>query len=68
MIADRRQLLRSGLDEIDVIPVALLGLVAVGRVVGSLRLLALGDQIGMLALEEIELAPDDVLEGHMSSR
>jgi hypothetical protein len=68
MIAEPRELLRSRLDEIDVLPVALLGLVAAGSVVGPLRLLAVGDQIGVLPLEEVELAPDYVLEGRVSSR
>ena len=68
VVAERRELLRARLDEIEVVPVALLGLVAAGRVVGALRLLAVGDQVGVLPLEEVELAPDHVLERHTSSR
>lgn len=68
VVAERSELLGSGLDEIEVVPVALLGIVAAGRAVGALRLLAVGDQVGVLPFEEIELAPDDFPEGQMSSR
>jgi hypothetical protein len=61
-IAESRKDLRAGLDEVQVIGVALLGLIAAGPVVSALRRVAVGDQPGFLALEEVELAPDDILE------
>jgi len=57
-----------GLDEIQIVAVALLGLVAVGGVVRALRVVAVGDQVRALLLEEVELPPDHVFEAHRSSR
>src|SRR5918911_306568 len=60
------------LDEVHVVTVSLLGLRAVGAVVRALGGDAVGDQSGVLALEEVELARDDVgealAEDHASSR
>jgi len=62
-VAQVGQHLRPRLDEIDVVAVAFLRLVALGAVVGTLGLLAVPDQAGVLALEEVELPLDRVLEG-----
>ncbi len=54
--------LGARLDEVDVVAVALLRLVALGPVVGALGLVALPDQVGLVALEQVELTRDDVRE------
>jgi endonuclease/exonuclease/phosphatase family metal-dependent hydrolase len=54
--------LRRGLDEILVVAVALLRVVPVADVVGPLGLLALTDEVGLVALEKIELPRDHVPE------
>ena len=71
VVAQVREQLGAGLDEVEVLAVALLGLVAVGCVVGALGLLAVGDQRGLLVLEQLELALNQVREAraaHRSSR
>src|SRR5438105_1120098 len=71
-VAEVGEQLGARLDEVHVVTVSLLGLVAVGAVVGALGGLAVGDQAAVLALEEVELARDDVgkalAEHHASSR
>jgi hypothetical protein len=72
-VADVGERLGAVLDEIDVLAVALLGLVAVGLVVAAFRLVAGDDQVGVLAPEQLELALDHVgeagaAETHASSR
>jgi hypothetical protein len=67
-VAQLREPLGSRLDEVEVLPVALLGFLAPGGVVGPLGRLAVGNQLRLLVLEQVELAPDDVLEGQRSSR
>ena len=49
------QRLRPRLDEVLVVPVELLGLVSPGPVVAALGLDALPDEIGLVALEQVEL-------------
>jgi endonuclease/exonuclease/phosphatase family metal-dependent hydrolase len=63
VVAQVGQELGAGLDEIDVVAVALLGFVARRGVVRLLGLLAFADQARLLAHEEIELARDQVGEG-----
>ena len=61
----------AGLDEVEVLAVALLGFFAVGCVVGSFGVLAVGDQRGLLVLEQLELALNQICEAratHRSSR
>ena len=67
-VAELCEPVRAGFDEIQIVAVALLGLVAVGGVVRALRGVAVGDQLRALLLEEVELPPDQVLEAHRSSR
>src|SRR5919197_405801 len=71
-VAEVGEQLGARLDEVHVVTVPLLGLVAVGPVVRALGGLAVGDQAGVLPLEEVELARDDVgealAEDHPSSR
>ena len=62
------ELLGARFDEVEVLAVPFLGLVAARRVVGPLGGFAVGDQLRVLDLEELELPPDDVLEGQTSSR
>src|SRR5919198_2335929 len=69
-VAEVGEQLGARLDEVHVVTVSLLRLVAVGPVVRALRGLAVGDQARVLALEEVELARDDIgeaLAGHYSS-
>jgi hypothetical protein len=61
-VAKRDELAAAGVDEIDEIAVALLRLVAVGFGVGAEGRLAVADEARVLALEEVELALDDVGE------
>ena len=54
---------RGGLaDLVEVVAVGLLGLVALGRVVAPLHDRQRGQELGLLALEQIELARDQILE------
>src|SRR5688500_6327054 len=62
VVAKLGQRFRRRLDEVEVLAVALLGLVAPGAIVGVFRRLGLSDQPGLLALEQVELPLDDVLE------
>jgi endonuclease/exonuclease/phosphatase family metal-dependent hydrolase len=62
VVAQVGEQLGAGLDEIDVVAVALLGFVPRRRVVRAFCLLALADQVCLLAHEEIELARDHVGE------
>ena len=62
MVAQVREQLRTRLDNVDVLAVALLGLIARGVVVGVFGFGALAEQLGVLALEEVELARDEVRE------
>jgi endonuclease/exonuclease/phosphatase family metal-dependent hydrolase len=56
------QRLAAGVDEVDVVSVALLGLVAGRLVVGAQRRLAVANEAGVLLLEEVELALGEVDE------
>ena len=67
-VAKLRKAIRPRLDEIEVVAVLLLGLVAIRGVVGALGRVAVRDQVCTLLLEEVKLAPDDVLEGQNSTR
>src|SRR4029453_18222716 len=62
VVADVGQDLGAGLDGVDVVAVALLGLVARCGVVRALELFALFDHGGVLALEEFELPRDHLAE------
>jgi hypothetical protein len=62
MVAKVGEDLGAGLDEVLVVAVALLRLVAGGTVVGALRLLAILDQSSVVAREKVELRRDDVGE------
>ena len=62
MVADVGQDLGAGLDGVDVVAVALLGLVARCSVVRALELVALFGHVGVLAFEEVELPRDHVAE------
>jgi hypothetical protein len=59
-VAERGEQLGTRLDEVEVVAVALLRFVSLGAVVGRLRGCAVPDQVGVLTLEEVELAADDV--------
>jgi endonuclease/exonuclease/phosphatase family metal-dependent hydrolase len=61
-VAKRDELLAARVHEIDEVAVALLRLIALGVGVGPERGLAIPDEAGVLALEEVELALDDVGE------
>ncbi len=62
MVADVCEQFRARLDEVQVIAVALLRLVAFGVVVGALGGVAVVDQAALLPLEQIELSRDRVRE------
>jgi endonuclease/exonuclease/phosphatase family metal-dependent hydrolase len=62
VVAQVGEELGAGLDEILIVAVPLLGLLAVGAVVRGLRLLALAHELGVVALEQVELPRDHVTE------
>jgi len=62
VVADVCEQFRARLDEVQVIAVALLRLVAFGVVVGALGGVAVVDQAALLPLEQIELSRDRVRE------
>src|SRR5207249_8945661 len=71
-ITDRREELCAGLDEVEIVAVALLGLLARRRRVRPLRGGTVGDEPGLLALEQCELTRDHIAEAppedHRSER
>ena len=60
-------MLGARFDQVEVLRVALLGLVAARRVVGAFGRVAVGDQFRAFLLEQVELPADDVLEAQISS-
>jgi hypothetical protein len=61
-VAEVGERLGALLDEVDVLAVALLGLVAPRLLVAALRLLAGLDQAGVVVREELQLTRDQVAE------
>src|SRR3954452_19280179 len=61
-VADVGEGLGALLDEVDVLAVALLGLVSLGVVVPLLGLLAVAHEVRVILLEQVELARDHVDE------
>ena len=68
VVAEAGEQLRPRLNQAEVVAVELFGLVARRRVVGRFRRVTVGDQLGLLLLEELELAPDDVPEAAARQR
>src|SRR5215218_9604989 len=62
VVAQPREDFGTGLDEVDVVAVALLGLVARSAVVRALGRDAVVDQAALVAFEQIELPFDNVRE------
>ncbi len=68
VVSEISEQLGSGLDEILVVAVALLGLVARRAVIGALGRDALANQAAVLAFEQVELALDHVGKAAMEER
>ena len=64
MVAQIGEQLGSGLDEVDVVAVAFLGLAPLRPGVRVLRGNAVVDQAAMLMFEQVELALDQIAEPH----
>src|SRR5205085_7290950 len=62
VVAQVGEQLGAGLDEVDVLAVALLRLVARGAVVCAFRLLAVVDELGVVLEEDVELPRDELCE------
>jgi len=65
-MADVGEDLRAGLDEVDVVAVPLLRLVALGTVVEPLRREAVLDEPAVLPLEQVELTVDEIAEAALA--